>query len=306
MMIITQKIVKIFLNILASFLCLTGTYVFAIELPSSARLVFSDKTDVKNIPVEISTWNREKGISRLDVRGRTTTNVYQIDGTSLTLDQILQPIITYLNSKQFTIELYCNTHVCGGFNFRKNLAVSNPPFMLVNVTNYSVITAVKNSSAISLIASKLGNTIYLQILSVGTTKNDLVLRNKEPLQDNYSSKLQEDGAIVLDDLIYRSGSSDLGKGPFESLSALAIFLESTPRSSIILVGHSDAVGELSTNINLSRNRAQAVVDRLIKSYGIEQSRISAQGIGFLSPKTNNSTEKSRKKNRRVEAILIMP
>tara|TARA_B100001057_G_scaffold495285_1_gene593919 strand:+ start:8362 stop:9279 length:918 start_codon:yes stop_codon:yes gene_type:complete len=305
-MIITQKIVKIFCNILVSFLCLTGTCVFAIELPSSARLVFSDKTDVKNIPVEISTWNRKKGISRLDVRGRTITNVYQIDGTSLTLDQILQPIITHLNNKQFTIKLYCNTHVCGGFNFRKNLMVSNPPFMLVNVTNYSVITAVKNSSAISLIASKLGNTIYLQILSVGTTKNDLGLRNKEPLQDNYSSKLLEDGAIVLDDLIYRSGSSDLGNGPFESLSALASFLESTPSSSIILVGHSDAIGELSTNINLSRNRAQAVVDRLIKSYGIDHSRLSAQGIGFLSPKTNNTTEKSRKKNRRVEAILIMP
>jgi OOP family OmpA-OmpF porin len=305
-MIITQKIVKIFFNILVSFLCFTGTCVFAIELPSSARLVFSDKTDVKNIPVEISTWNRKKGISRLDVRGRTITNVYQIDGTSLTLDQILQPIITHLTNKQFTIKLYCNTHVCGGFNFRKNLMVSNPPFMLVNVTNYSVITAMKNSSAISLIASKLGNTIYLQILSVGTTKNDLVLRNKEPLQDNYSSKLLEDGAIVLGDLIYRSGSSDLGNGPFESLSALASFLKSTPSSSIILVGHSDAIGELSTNINLSRNRAQAVVDRLIKSYGIDHSRLSAQGIGFLSPKTNNSTEKSRKKNRRVEAILIMP
>ena len=111
---------------------------------------------------------------------------------------------------------------------------------------------------------------------------------------------------MLDDLIYRSGSSDLGEGPFESLSALANFLKSTPRSSIILVGHSDTVGELGKNIELSKNRAQAVVDRLIKNYGIDQRRISAQGIGFLSPKTNNLTEKSRKKNRRVEAILIMP
>ena len=219
---------------------------------------------------------------------------------------MLQPIITHLNDKQFSIELYCNTNVCGGFNFRKNLTVSNPPFMLVNVANYSVITAVKNSSAISLVASKLGNTIYLQILSIGTTDNDLILQDQEPLKDNYSSKLKEDGAIVLDDLIYRSGSADLGPGPFESLSDLANFLKGTPGSSIILVGHSDAIGELRKNIELSRNRAQAVVDRLIKDYGIDQSRISAQGIGFLSPKTNNSTEKSRKKNRRVEAILIMP
>ena len=305
-MITTQKIVKLFSNTLASLVFLMSTYVFALELPYSARLVLSDETDVKNISVEISAWDREKGISRRDFRGRTTTKVFQIDGTSLTLDQMLQPIITHLNDKQFSIELYCNTNVCGGFNFRKKLTVSNPPFMLVNVANYSVITAVKNSSAISLVASKLGNTIYLQILSIGTTDNDLILQDQEPLKDNYSSKLKEDGAIVLDDLIYRSGSADLGPGPFKSLSTLANFLKGTPSSSIILVGHSDAIGELRKNIELSRNRAQAVVDRLIKDYGIDQSRISAQGIGFLSPKTNNSTEKSRKKNRRVEAILIMP
>jgi len=304
-MITTQKIVKLFSNTLASLVCLMSTYVFALELPYSARLVLSDETDVKNISVEISAWDREKGISRLDFRGRTTTKVFQIDGTSLTLDQMLQPIITHLNDKQFSIELYCNTNVCGGFNFRKKLTISNPPYMLVNVANYSVVTAVKNRSAISLVASKLGNTIYLQILSIGTTDNDLILQDQEPLKDNYSSKLREDGAIVLDDLIYRSGSADLGPGPFESLSDLANFLKGTPGSSIILVGHSDAIGELRKNIELSRNRAQAVVDRLIKDYGIDQSRISAQGIGFLSPKTNNSTEKSRKKNRRVEAILIM-
>ncbi len=283
-----------------------NTYVFALELPSSAKLVLYDTSAVKNISLEISAWDRDKGISRLDVRGRTTTQVFQIDGTSLTLDQMLQPIITHLNDKQFNIELYCNTKVCGGFNFRKKLTVSNPPFMLVNVANYSVVTAVKNRSAISLVASKLGSTIYLQILSIGTTKNDLILQTQEPLKKNYSSKLMKDGAVVLDDLIYRSGSSDLGRGPFESLSALANFLKVTPGSSIILVGHSDGIGELRKNIELSRNRAQAVVDKLIKDYGIDQSRISAQGIGFLSPKTNNSTEKSRKKNRRVEAILIMP
>ena len=88
-MITTQKIVKLFFNTLASLVCFMSTYVFALELPSSARLVLSDATDVKNISVEISAWDREKGISRLDVRGRTTTKVFQIDGTSLTLDQML-------------------------------------------------------------------------------------------------------------------------------------------------------------------------------------------------------------------------
>ena len=64
---------------------------------------------------------------------------------------------------------------------------------------------------------------------------------------------------MLDDLIYRSGSSTLGDGPFNSLAELARFLKSTPTASIILVGHSDSTGELSQNIELSKNRAQAVL-----------------------------------------------
>jgi len=232
--------------------------------------------------------------------------VYQIDGTSLTLDQMLKPIINDLKNRQFSVELYCKTQVCGGFNFRKNLEILKPPFMLINVANYSVATAKKNNTAVSLIASKLGTTIYLQVVSIGINESDLMQPDIKSEINRFSSTLINEGAIVLDDLTYRSGSSTLGDGPFNSLLELAKFLKSTPTASIILVGHSDSTGELSQNIELSKNRAEAVADRLIKNHNIEQSRISAQGIGFLSPKTNNSTEKSRKKNRRVEAVLILP
>ena len=283
-----------------------NTNVAAINLPSSAKLVASDQSDTKNNSVAVSTWDRDRGISRLNITGKTVTNVYQIDGTSLTLDQMLKPIINDLKNRQFGIELYCKTQVCGGFNFRKNLEIFKPPLMLINVANYSVATAKKNNTAVSLIASKLGTTIYLQVVSIGINESDLIQPNIESEINRFSSTLINEGAIVLDDLTYRSGSSTLGDGPFNSLLELAKFLKSTPTASIILVGHSDSTGELSQNIELSKNRAQAVADRLIKNHSIEQSRISAQGIGFLSPKTNNSTEKSRKKNRRVEAVLILP
>ena len=283
-----------------------NTNVAAIDLPSSAKLVASDQSDTKNNSVAVSTWDRHRGISRLNITGKTVTNVYQIDGTSLTLDQMLKPIINDLKNRQFSVELYCKTQVCGGFNFRKNLEIFKPPFMLINVANYSVATAKKNNTAVSLIASKLGTTIYLQIVSIGINESDLIQPDIKSEINRFSSTLITKGAIVLDDLTYRSGSSTLGDGPFNSLLELAKFLKSTPTASIILVGHSDSTGELSQNIELSKNRAQAVADRLIKNHSIEQSRISAQGIGFLSPKTNNSTEKSRKKNRRVEAVLILP
>ena len=287
-------------------MCFMNTNVAAIDLPSSAKLVASDQSDTKTNSVAVSTWDRDRGISRLNITGKTVTNVYQIDGTSLTLDQMLKPIINDLKNRQFSVELYCKTQVCGGFNFRKNLEIFKPPFMLINVANYSVATAKKNNTAVSLIASKLGTTIYLQIVSIGINESDLIQPDIKSEINRFSSTLITKGAIVLDDLTYRSGSSTLGDGPFNSLLELAKFLKSTPTASIILVGHSDSTGELSQNIELSKNRAQAVADRLIKNHSIEQSRISAQGIGFLSPKTNNSTEKSRKKNRRVEAVLILP
>lgn len=287
-------------------MCFMNTNVGAIDLPSSAKLVASDQSDTKNISLALSSWDREIGISRLNITGKTVTNVYQIDGTSLTLDQMFKPIIDDLENRKFSVELYCNTQVCGGFNFRKNLEIFKPPFMLINVANYSVVTAKKNNTAVSLIASKLGTTIYLQVVSIGINENDLIQPDIKSETNSFSFTLINEGAIVLDDLIYRSGSSTLGDGPFNSLLELARFLKSTPTASIILVGHSDSTGELSQNIELSKNRAQAVADRLINSHSIDQSRISAEGIGFLSPKTNNSTEISRKKNRRVEAVLILP
>lgn len=287
-------------------MCFMNTNVAAIDLPSSAKLVASDQSDTKNISLALSSWDREIGISRLNITGKTVTNVYQIDGTSLTLDQMFKPIIDDLENKKFSVELYCNTQVCGGFNFRKNLEIFKPPFMLINVANYSVVTAKKDNTAVSLIASKLGTTIYLQVVSIGINENDLIQPDIKSETNSFNFTLINEGAIVLDDLIYRSGSSTLGDGPFNSLLELARFLKSTPTASIILVGHSDSTGELSQNIELSKNRAQAVADRLINSHSIDQSRISAEGIGFLSPKTNNSTEISRKKNRRVEAVLILP
>ena len=287
-------------------MCFMNTNVAAIDLPSSAKLVASDQSDTKNISLALSSWDREIGISRLNITGKTVTNVYQIDGTSLTLDQMFKPIIDDLENRKFSVELYCNTQVCGGFNFRKNLEIFKPPFMLINVANYSVVTAKKDNTAVSLIASKLGTTIYLQVVSIGINENDLIQPDIKSETNSFSFTLINEGAIVLDDLIYRSGSSTLGDGPFNSLLELARFLKSTPTASIILVGHSDSTGELSQNIELSKNRAQAVADRLINSHSIDQSRISAEGIGFLSPKTNNSTEISRKKNRRVEAVLILP
>jgi outer membrane protein OmpA-like peptidoglycan-associated protein len=85
---------------------------------------------------------------------------------------------------------------------------------------------------------------------------------------------------------------------------LADYLRQNPNSKIVLVGHSDADGKLKRNIAISKQRAEAVRQRLITKYGIQKTRISAEGIAYLSPRANNQTPEGREQNRRVEAVVL--
>ncbi|MXV17535.1 OmpA family protein [Hufsiella ginkgonis] len=72
---------------------------------------------------------------------------------------------------------------------------------------------------------------------------------------------------------------------------------------MFLVGHTDSVGSLSYNIELSKRRNQAVTDSLNKYIpGIRPNSISEKA--FLQPAATNSTEEGRHRNRRVEIIFI--
>jgi outer membrane protein OmpA-like peptidoglycan-associated protein len=64
-------------------------------------------------------------------------------------------------------------------------------------------------------------------------------------------------------------------------------------------GHTDNTGGINHNRELSKQRAQAVRDWLVKR-GIEASRLSAEGFGPDRPIDSNTTEEGRRNNRRVE------
>lgn len=64
-------------------------------------------------------------------------------------------------------------------------------------------------------------------------------------------------------------------------------------------GHTDAIGARSYNLDLSRRRAQSVVDYLV-SLGVDRSRLTAEGYGFDKPRTGTSPRDPS--NRRVEFV----
>ena len=87
------------------------------------------------------------------------------------------------------------------------------------------------------------------------------------------------------------------------LEEIADVLKTKPDiKSVEVQGHTDNQGTAAYNLRLSQNRAQAVVDTLIK-LGVDPSRLEAKGYGDTKPLVPNSTEANKARNRRVQLIM---
>jgi outer membrane protein OmpA-like peptidoglycan-associated protein len=69
-------------------------------------------------------------------------------------------------------------------------------------------------------------------------------------------------------------------------------------------GHTDNTGSDAHNLQLSQGRAQAVVNALVKTYGIDATRLVAKGYGDTKPVAPNDNDADKAKNRRVELRKI--
>jgi outer membrane protein OmpA-like peptidoglycan-associated protein len=81
-------------------------------------------------------------------------------------------------------------------------------------------------------------------------------------------------------------------------------LKQDPKLKLHVVGHTDSVGELKFNMDLSRRRADAVVKELTTKHGVASARLRSDGVGPLSPVASNKTDEGRAKNRRVELVEL--
>lgn len=70
-------------------------------------------------------------------------------------------------------------------------------------------------------------------------------------------------------------------------------------------GHTDAIGSLSYNMDLSLKRAIAAATYLISHEGISPSKVFVKGFGKSSPIAENNTAAGRRKNRRTEVLFLV-
>jgi outer membrane protein OmpA-like peptidoglycan-associated protein len=102
---------------------------------------------------------------------------------------------------------------------------------------------------------------------------------------------------------FDKGSSKLRPESYPQLDELARFLQAHPNVRLELAGHTDGTSRAETELQLSRNRALAVRDYLVRK-GIARERFNIVGYGKARPIADNETPEGQQKNRRVEFRIL--
>jgi outer membrane protein OmpA-like peptidoglycan-associated protein len=120
--------------------------------------------------------------------------------------------------------------------------------------------------------------------------------------DVLKTNILKDGHMAVYGIYFDTGKSDIKPESAETIKEIATLLQKNPSLQIYIVGHTDNVGNLKDNMELSNKRAAAVVTELITRYKIEASRLEAGGVGPLAPVATNDTKEGKELNRRVEIV----
>ena len=143
-----------------------------------------------------------------------------------------------------------------------------------------------------------GSSIMLYVVEIKPMEGGLVNVNAAAL----ASDITRSGHAAVYGIYFDTAKAEVKPESDAALKEIGKLLQQTPTLKLFVVGHTDGVGTLASNMDLSKRRADAVVAALTTKYGVASARLVAQGCGPLAPVVSNASEDGRAKNRRVELV----
>lgn len=144
-------------------------------------------------------------------------------------------------------------------------------------------------------------THYPQSAKDGFFFTNLKLATGDPDTRN---KLLTAGKFVTNGILFNVNSDEIKPESAGILKQIANVLKEDESLKMKIIGYTDGDGDAESNLDLSKRRAAAVKDLLLKSYEIKASRMEADGMGSSKPVADNKTPEGKAQNRRVEFIKL--
>jgi len=246
------------------------------------------------------------------LEGRITKITYRAPAERTTLE-VYRNYQTALVDAGFEILFECKTDACGGRNFT-HAVVSGQNYMDMG----------ESHADFRYLAAKLARPgegdayigLFVAMASVGGGANfERVLTQLDIVEleametrmitvdaSEMAKEISASGRVAIYGIYFDFDKADLKPESKPTLDEIAKLLGDQPDLELVVVGHTDNVGNLEHNMDLSKQRAAAVEQALVQDYGIPAARLTSWGIGYLSPVASNQNEDGRALNRRVELV----
>jgi outer membrane protein OmpA-like peptidoglycan-associated protein len=118
------------------------------------------------------------------------------------------------------------------------------------------------------------------------------------------NKLLTEGKLVSYGIYFDVNKDVVKPESYGTLKGIADVLKDNPAVRVRIVGHTDSDGPDAANLDLSKRRGASVKNELVKSFGIDASRLESDGMGKTKPVAPNDTPVNKALNRRVEFIKL--
>jgi OmpA-OmpF porin, OOP family len=171
----------------------------------------------------------------------------------------------------------------------------------------AVVTSERTKETLRL--TKDGKDIWIEVWAEFTGKYGLIIVEKQAMAqeivanaDVFANDLKSTGHSAVYGIYFDTGKSEVKPESEQAIAEIAKLLKNDAGLKVFVVGHTDAVGSVDSNLKLSMDRADAVVQALIRNHGIAATRLRAYGSGPFAPVASNDTEEGKAKNRRVELV----
>lgn len=118
------------------------------------------------------------------------------------------------------------------------------------------------------------------------------------------NKLLTEGKLVSYGIYFDTNKDVVKPESYGTLKEIAAVLNENPDVKVKIVGHTDSDGADATNLDLSKRRGASVKNELVKTFGLDASRLESDGMGEGQPVAPNDVPANKALNRRVEFVKL--